>query len=196
MRVVYITLLIASTAIGCARVHSNVPSSLAAMRRPASHAIEERPDSADVSVERHGVLHVSAECAYDVLADITRWDRWDRSIVATRRLDGANNAEPLAVGARFRQEFDGFTAHSRVLEARRGHILRWRGAPPQASGPVGVHTWTFVSRPDGNTTVINDEHFHAWYLRPAGWFSDFGISDQFDNTIADLDKEAQYRCGG
>ena len=57
-----------------------------------------------------------------------------------------------------------------------------------------MHTWTFVAQEDGSTLVINDEHFHGWYLRPLGWFTDLGISDQFDSTMKELEAQAKRRC--
>ena len=73
-------------------------------------------------------------------------------------------------------------------------MLRWRGKSPDGSGPIGVHTWTFVPQQEGTTLIIDDEHFHGWYLRPLGWITDLGIGDQFDRTLQELEAAAIEAC--
>ena len=175
---------------GCAAVYSNVPDARARFVVAPTRSVAEQPNDADIAVRRQGVIHASPRCVYAVLADVTAWSSWDQSIVSTRWVSG----QGMKRGAVFEQVFDGFTAHSRVLLANPGHVLRWRGRAPDDSGPVGVHTWTLIALGEDTTLVLNDEHFHAWYTRPVGWFTDIGISTQFDGTIRDLDLEAQKRC--
>jgi hypothetical protein len=189
-RVVVTALLLCWAPTGCAAIYSNVPDARARFVVAPTEGVAERSVNADIAVRRQGVIHVSAPCAYAVLADVAAWSKWDQSIVSTRWVSGHG----MERGAVFEQVFDGFTAHSRVLLAEPGHVLRWRGRAPDDSGPVGVHTWTLFALGEDTTLVLNDEHFHAWYTRPVGWFTDLGISTQFDGTIRDLDLEAQKRC--
>ncbi len=183
-------LLIAATA-GCAATYSNLAEDHVDLVPGADDRIAESPENADMRVQRERVMHVTATCAYDTLADVERWRDWDPSITATRMVVG----DQIAEGTVFFQEVSDFRANARVLAARPGRLLRWRGQAPSGNGVVGVHTWTFLPRSDGTTLVINDEHFHGWYLRPLGWFSDLGISEQFDVSLAALETAARARCG-
>jgi hypothetical protein len=176
---------------GCASTYSNLSDAHTARVSAADTAIEETPDNADLAVYRERVIAVSAECAYDTLADITTWNEWDPAVSSARMVEG----ETVAVGNVFFQDLGDFQFNAQVLAADRGRLLRWRGQDPSGSGPVGIHSWTFIPKADGTTLVINDEHFHAWFLNPLGWVTDLGISEQFDVSMASLETAAQERCG-
>lgn len=177
-------------ASGCARTYSNLAPAHEPLLSPAPRGIAELPEEADMAVRRQRVMPVSAACLYDVLADIEAWPAWDRAVVRTERLAG----EGTAAGAVFHQQLGDYRFNARILDAEPEKRLRWRGQNPDGSGIVGVHTWTFVPQPDGTTLVINDEHFHAWYVRPLGWLTDLGIAKQFDQTLENLEAEAKRRC--
>lgn len=175
---------------GCASTYSNLAARHEPLLEPRNPDVDETPESADMAVRRARVMSVSAACAYDVLADIDAWPSWDESIVRTERLEGTSTR----AGALFHQQIGDYRFNARILDAEPGKRLRWRGQNPDGSGIVGVHTWTFVDQPDGTTLVINDEHFHSWYVRPLGWFTDLGIAKQFDKTLENLEAEAKRRC--
>ena len=172
------------------RTYSNVDAEYQQYMEATTNSVKETASGADLRVQRQAILSVGSKCAYDVLADIKAWPNWDSQIKKTYFVEGDAASE----GNVFFQHIKDFQFHARILVAKPGFRLRWRGQSPEGSGPIGIHTWTFIPLDNGQTLVINDEHFHAWYVRPLGWFTDLGIAKQFDQSIRDLELEAKKRC--
>lgn len=175
--------LVALLSTGCAGTYSTLSEADHGrlFPLPPNAAVPEGPD---VIIERRVVIDAPPERVYEILVDIQRWPDWDPGVTRTEPYAG----RPLERGDRFYMNPGGYDTVAQVLEAEPGRLIRWRG---EGGGIVGVHSHRLVEIAPNRTMVVNREEFHAWYLRPVGWFTDVGIGDDFQAALNALKARAE-----
>jgi uncharacterized protein YndB with AHSA1/START domain len=103
-------------------------------------------------ISRHEIMiNAPVETVWRIHTDVSSWSDWNPDIVKSE-ISG-----PIAVGTVFHWKTAGLEIPSRIGEVVPLRKIAWSG---ETGGILGVHVWTFSSRP-GGTTVRTEESWEG-----------------------------------